>query len=115
LAQGFITQQSDRSVSGTSDASLVDDTIYGFVFTCGGSGAQVVNELGFFTSRDSAAGYFKIAIYNVNGSNDPTTLVGATSELQAPASEGWVSATGLSISVTGGSNYALVVWPKFSE
>lgn len=114
MAQGFITNQADRSVPGSADASMTDDTILGCVYTCGGSGAQTVSELGFFCSRDSTLGYFKFGIYNVDGSNNPTTLVGQSAEVQAPASEGWLT-DAVSISVTGGATYAICIWPEDNQ
>jgi len=116
MAQGFITQQSDRSVPGALDESSGNAQIIGTVFPspAGGVGAFTVTELGAFVQRGwFNSGTFQMAIYDLDGDGDLDNLIGSTgasSEKDPPASEDWVEWTGLNITIDGSTNYAIVVW-----
>lgn len=104
--------ESDGSLSAGDPSS--NDSNAGYVigsksitFTCPGTGNQNVTELGAYESGATATTHVKIAVYDTSNN-----LVAYTSELTCTGSNGWISATGGSITqvspLVGGSSYRLV-------
>lgn len=116
MAQGFLTQRSDRSAPGSTSRNAASGYIYGGKYTVpGSSGTVTVTELGAYCDNSGAgagAGTFSMAIYSIDGVGDLLDYIGgASSGSDPPSSAGWVEFTGLSITVNAGQEYAICVWP----
>lgn len=119
MAQGFITQQGDRSTPGSGTQGVPVGAILGGIHAtpAGGVGAFTVTELGAFVSAAfGGGGVFQMAIYDLDG-GDLDNLIGSTgadSEKTPNTSEQWEEWAGLSITVDGSTTYAICVWPDGS-
>ena len=115
MAQGFLTQQSDRSVPGALDESLANNTLYAAIHTspAGGVGAWKITEIGCFIEGTWGSPEAQMAMYDLDGVGDLNDTVGTTgtdSELPLPDPEDWLGWTGLDITVDGSTDYGIAVW-----
>ena len=109
MAQGFIAAQGDRTTPGGGNTiGYSADQIIGQKFTCGGSGAQKVTEIGIYVDTSGGAlDHFKLGILPDDAGNPTGPIIGQTSELSyESAVDAWVEETGLNITgITGGVDY----------
>lgn len=109
MAQGFLTQQSDRTTAGTDNLNLAAvDYVLGQKFTLSEDGT--ITEIGWYCDDSGAASAIvRFGIMSDNAGN-PGTLISGTDagEQIIDQSANWFAVTGLSVALNAGDYWICV-------